>query len=126
VADAVVDRLEIVDVDDDERQPPLVALGPGRLPRERLVKEAPVVEAGEVVEIPELACFAKTLSVLDRGSAVRGELLELGELVAVAARADPRQKTASVPTVSSSASCSGTAIPPRMSVESASASSISS
>jgi hypothetical protein len=66
VADPVVDRREVVQVEDDERQAALVALGASDFASERLVEVAAVVEAGERVEIGKLACFAKAAGVVDR------------------------------------------------------------
>ena len=78
VADAVVDRLEVVEVEDDERQAAAVALGAGDLAGERLVEVAAVVQAGERVEIGELAGLAKAPGVVDRRAGAERELLELG------------------------------------------------
>jgi hypothetical protein len=41
VADPVVDLLEVVEIEDDERELPLVPVGAGDLVRQRLVEEAP-------------------------------------------------------------------------------------
>ena len=66
VADAVVDRLEVVEVEDEQREPPVVALRAGDLARERLVEVAAVVQAGERVEVGELPRLAEAPRVLDR------------------------------------------------------------
>jgi hypothetical protein len=66
VADPVVDLLEVVEVEDDQRQPPLVPMGARDLPRQRLMEVAAVVEARERVEVGELPGFAEAASVLDR------------------------------------------------------------
>ena len=71
VADAVVDRLEIVEVQDDQREPPLVALGAGDLTGERLVEETPVVEAGEASRSASAACLC-VLAARSRAPARRG------------------------------------------------------
>ena len=98
VADPLVDRLEVVDVEDDEREPAVVAVRAGDLARERVVEVAPVVEARERVEVGELARLAEAARVLDRRARVRGELLERGESRRrSASRPSSRQKTASVP-----------------------------
>ena len=81
MADAVVDRLEVVEVEDDEREPPPVAVGAGDLARQRLVEVAPVVESGEGVEVGQLASLAKAPCVLDRRPCALRELLELPDLV---------------------------------------------
>ena len=66
VADAVVDRLEVVEVEDDQREPAVVALGARDLARERLVEVAAVVQAGQRVEVGVLARLAEAPRVLDR------------------------------------------------------------
>ena len=66
MADAVVDRLEVVEVEDDQREAPVVALGAGDLARERLVEVAAVVQPGQRVEVGELARLAEAARVLDR------------------------------------------------------------
>ncbi len=96
VADAVVDRLEVVEVEDHERQVPLVAVRARNLAREGLVEVAPVVEAGERVEVGELPRFAEATRILDRRTGAHRELLELAgllftEAVPVLAREDRDQ-----------------------------------
>ena len=81
VADALVDRLEVVDVEHDEGELPVVAVRPGDLARERVVEEAPVVEARERVEVGELARLAEAPRVLDRRPDVRRDVLERRQLV---------------------------------------------
>ena len=49
VTDPVVDRLEVVEIEDQEREPPVVALGAQRLPAQGLVEVALVEEAGQGV-----------------------------------------------------------------------------
>src|SRR5439155_13445836 len=51
VADLVVDRLEVVEVEDDEREVAVVPVGARDLPGEGLVEVPPVVEARERVEV---------------------------------------------------------------------------
>src|SRR5207237_1344981 len=65
--DPVVDRLEVVEVEDDQRELSVVAVRTGDLATECLVEVAPVVESGQGVEISELARLAEPLRVLDRG-----------------------------------------------------------
>ena len=77
MADPVVDRLEVVEVEDDEREAAAVALRARDLAGQRLVEVAPVVQAGERVEIGELARLAKAACVVDRRPGAERELLEL-------------------------------------------------
>src|SRR5205823_1536341 len=77
MADPVVDRLEVVQVEDDECEPAPVPLRARDLPRQGLVEVAAVVQAGERVEVGELARLAKTTRVCDRRAGPLGELLEL-------------------------------------------------
>jgi hypothetical protein len=81
VADPVVDLLEVVEVEDDQRQPPLVPMGARDLPRQRLMEVAAVVEARKRVEVGELPGFAEAASVLDRRHGPYGERLELANVV---------------------------------------------
>src|SRR5438132_11349689 len=76
MADAVVDVLEIVQIEDDQGKLALVTMRAGALARERLVEEAPVMKAGEGVEVGELAGFAETMCVLDRATRAHGPRLE--------------------------------------------------
>ena len=86
MTDPVVDLLEAVDVDDHEREVPLVALSPVHLARERLVEVAAIVEARERVEVGELAGLAEPAGVLDhRGNALR-DLFEPAEVAVAEAR----------------------------------------
>ena len=55
MADPVVHGLEVVDVEYDEGELPIVALCPGDFPCQRLVEEPVVVEPGESVQVGELA-----------------------------------------------------------------------
>src|SRR5262245_10634715 len=83
MTDAVVDALEVVDVEDDEREVPLVALSTQDLAPERLVEVALVVEAGERVRLRELSGFAVAAGVLDRrDTALRERFCALDELCA--------------------------------------------
>ena len=79
--DAVVDRLEVVEVEDDEREAAVVAVRAGDLAGEGLVEVAPVVQARQRVEVGELARFPEAAGVLDRRAGPRGELLELADLL---------------------------------------------
>src|SRR5204862_8278230 len=79
VPDLVVDLLEVVEVEDDQRQLAVVAVGAGDLARERLVEEAPVVEAGERVEVRELARLPEPPRIRDRRRRALGEPLQLGD-----------------------------------------------
>ena len=81
----VVDLLEVVEVDDDQRQGAVVAAGTGDLALERLMEETPVVHAGERVEIGQLARLAEPARVLDRRRGALRQLLEAVQLV----RAEP-------------------------------------
>ena len=60
----VVDPLEVVEVEHDQREPPLVAAGAGDLALERLVERAAVVEAGERVEVGELPRLGEARAVV--------------------------------------------------------------
>ena len=77
MADAVVDRLEVVQVEDDQRQAAVVALRSCHLARQGLVEVAAVVEPGQGVEVGELPRLAEAAGVLDRGAGTPGQLLEL-------------------------------------------------
>ena len=77
VADPVVDRLEVVEVEHDQGQPPRVAAAARDLALERLVEVASVVEPRERVEVGELSCLPEAVRVLDRGARPGRELLEL-------------------------------------------------
>ena len=81
VADAVVDVLEVVQVEDDQRELPLVAVGACTLARERLVEEATVVQPRQRVEVGELPRLAEPPCVLDRGAGAQRERLELPHVV---------------------------------------------
>ena len=76
MADAVVDRLEVVEVEDDEREPPAVPVRPRHLAAERVVEEAPVVQARQRVEVGELPRLAEPPRVVDRRPGPLCELLE--------------------------------------------------
>ena len=81
MSDPVVDRLEVVEIEHDQGQPAAVSLSAGDLTRERLVEVAAVVQAGERVEVRELAGLAESLRVLDRRPRAQRQLLELAHLV---------------------------------------------
>ena len=81
VADAVVNRLEVVDVEDHEGELAIVAVGTRAFADEGLVEVAAVVEGGQRVEIGELAGVPEAARVLDRRPCTRGELLESGQLL---------------------------------------------
>ena len=74
--DLVVHVLEVVEVEDDQREPPVVAVR--TLARERLVEVPPVVEPGQRVEIGELPRLAEALGVLDRRRGSLRQLLRAG------------------------------------------------
>src|SRR5215831_7950007 len=81
VTHAVVDLLEVVEVEDDQGELPLVAMRAGALARERLVEEAAVEQARERIEVGELPSFAEPARVLDRRAGVHCERLELASVV---------------------------------------------
>ena len=58
MADAVVDLLEVVEIEDDERQVAVVAVPACDLARERLVEVAAIVEVRERVEVGQLPGLA--------------------------------------------------------------------
>jgi hypothetical protein len=76
VPDAVVDRLEVVDVEYDQRELAVVAMGTGALAYERLVEVAAVVQGRERVEVGELPGLAEAPRVLERGAGSCGQLFE--------------------------------------------------
>src|SRR5439155_25254448 len=89
----VVDLLEALQVEQDQGQLALVAVRAGALARQRLVEVTPVVQAGQRVEVGELARLAKTTRVFDGGAGAEGKRLELahilvGVFVALPARED--------------------------------------
>ena len=79
VADPVVDRLEVVEVEHDQRQLALVAIRAGHLPAQGLVEVAAVVEPGQRVHVGELAGLAEARALSIAGPARLGELLELAQ-----------------------------------------------
>ena len=83
VPDLVVHALEVVEVEDDQREPPVVAVRAGALARERLVEVPPVVEPGQRVEIGELPGLAEAAGVLDRGRGALRQVLELADVLLV-------------------------------------------
>ena len=89
VPDLVVDRLEVVEVEDDQRQVAVVAVRAGDLARERLVEVAAVVQPGERVEVGQLPGLLEALGVLDRGAGTLRELLELLDRVVAELRLVP-------------------------------------
>ena len=56
-------------------------MGAGALAGQRLVEVAPVVQAGERVEVGELPRLAKAACILDRRAGAQGECLELADVV---------------------------------------------
>src|SRR5439155_8879335 len=85
--DPVVDDLEVVDVEDDQPEPAVVAVGAGAFAGERLVEVAPVVQAGQRVQIGELTRLVEALRVFDRRGGALGELFELAHVVLAEATA---------------------------------------
>src|SRR5439155_11683696 len=79
VAYAVVDRLEVVEVEHDQRQLAAVAVRTGDLARQRLVEVAAVVQPGERVDVGELPRLAEAPRIVDRGPSPLRELLERPE-----------------------------------------------
>ena len=90
MADPVVDSLEVVDVDDHERETARVAVRARDLSRERLVEVAAVVEPGQRVEVGELARLLEAPRVLERRRDALRELLGAAEVVV----AEPRLRVA--------------------------------
>src|SRR5215211_4166070 len=78
MADLPVDRLEVVDVEYDQRELPAIATRARDLSLERLVEVAAVVQAGQRVEIRKPSCLAKAESVLDRGRGAARDLRQRG------------------------------------------------
>src|SRR5262249_4243301 len=76
----VVDALEVVEVEDDQREVPVVAVCTRDLTGERLVEVAAIVEAGQRVEVGELPRLAEAPSVLDRRAGSQRELLKRRDL----------------------------------------------
>src|ERR687895_327319 len=76
MADLVVDGLEVVEIEDDERKPTAVAMRARDLPAEGLVEEPPVVEPGQCIEIGELASLPEATGVVDRRAGPFREILE--------------------------------------------------
>ena len=93
VPDPVVDRLEVVEVEDDQREAAVVAVRARDLARERLVEVAPVVEARERVEVGQLPRLAEAARVVDRRAGALARALELVDDL-VERRLAPREKTA--------------------------------
>jgi len=81
VADTVVHDLEVVEVEDDEGEPAVVAVRAGALAGKRLVEVPPVVEPGERIEVCELARLPELPGVLDCGGRPVGQLLELADVI---------------------------------------------
>ena len=80
MTDAVVDRLEVVEVEDDQREAALVALRAGDLAGERLVEVPPVVHVRQRVEIRECPRLGIAPRVLERRAGPECEPLELVDL----------------------------------------------
>ena len=115
VPDAVVDQLEVVEVEDDQREVAPVPLRPEDLAPQGLVEVALVEETRQGVRLGELARLAEAPRVLDRGHRARGETLGGLDLLAGRLPVRVRQKSASVPRGRSSRPSSGTKRPPRIS-----------
>src|SRR4051812_47918069 len=60
MADPVVHCLEVVDVEDDQREPAVIAVGARAFAAERLVEVASVVEAGGRVEVGGVSRLPET------------------------------------------------------------------
>src|SRR5207248_10432632 len=75
------DRLEVVEIEDDQRQPAVVAVRAGDLTRERLVEVATVVEARQRVEVGEGARLRVPACVLEGRAGAEGEAFELVDLL---------------------------------------------
>src|SRR5207249_10557310 len=73
----VVDLLEVVEVEDDQRELAVVAQGARHLPGERLVEVAAIVESGQRVEVRHLTRLAEAAGVLERGAGAQGQALQL-------------------------------------------------
>src|SRR5712691_7735666 len=81
MADLIVDVLEVVEVEDDQREPPVVPMRAGHFAGERLVEEAPVVESRQRIEIRELPCLAEAPRILNRRARADRECLEVADVV---------------------------------------------
>ena len=81
MADAVVDALEVVDVDEHEGEPARVAVRARDLASERLVEVAAVVETRQPVEVGELARFLEAPRVLERRRDALRELFDPAKVV---------------------------------------------
>jgi hypothetical protein len=89
VSDPVVDLLEVVEVEHDQRELALVAVRARDLASECLVEEAAVVEAGEGVQVCQPARFAEAARVLDRRSSPCSQGFELAHVVLARRTRDP-------------------------------------
>ena len=78
MADLLVDGFEVVEVDDHEREPPAVALCAGDLPRQRFMEVAPVVQAGQCIQVGKPARLAEAKCIRDRRARAPREVFELG------------------------------------------------
>jgi hypothetical protein len=66
VTDPVVDHLEVVEVEDDQRQLPLVAVRACALAGQGLVEVAAVVQPRQRVEVGESPCLSEAAGIFDR------------------------------------------------------------
>src|SRR2546430_1250510 len=92
--DAVVDVLEVVEVEHDQRETSSVALRPEDLAPQRLVEMALVVELRQRVGLGELTRLPVPAGVEDRRNAALGEVFGRVDLVAarLPVRSAPEQR----------------------------------
>ena len=81
MTEAVVDQLEIVEVEYEQRQLAAVAVGARDLALEQLVEVALVVEPRERIEVRELTGLLVAARILDRGPRARRQLLDSRHLL---------------------------------------------
>ena len=81
MTDLLVDRLEVVDVEEDQREPAIVPVGALHLLGERLVEVVTVVQPGERVAHGELEQLVEAAGILERATGHRGQLFDRGDLL---------------------------------------------
>ena len=77
VADPLVDRLEVVEVDEHEAEAPVVAVRARDLAGQDLVEVAAVVQAGQRVEVGHSPGLAEAKRVVEGGAGAPGDILDL-------------------------------------------------
>src|SRR5689334_21514134 len=81
--DLLVDGLEVIQVEEDQRETPVVAMSPLDLVADRLVEVPPIMEPRERISNRELVQLLELASVFDCLARRQGQLREGGEIILV-------------------------------------------